>query len=55
MKELVKAFSETNSYNHKLQILSMFPNSDKKMMEIFQTTDYMVKRVQTLERIWHYS
>lgn len=49
MDELVNAFHETDSYDRKLKILSISPYSHRKTMNIFQATDYMVKKSRQLK------
>ena len=47
--ELVKAFHSTESKENKLKILTLSPFTIERTMEIFGTTNYLVKKSKKLK------
>ena len=50
MEELVQAFHSTESYERKLQILTLSPYSDSKTIDLFQTSKYFVRKSKHLKK-----
>ena len=49
MDELVKAFHSTESYERKLKILTLSPYNIPKTINLFQTTEYLVRKSKRLK------
>lgn len=49
MHELKHSFSESQSHQHKLQILTLSPYTIKETISFFETTEYMVKKSRSLK------
>ena len=47
MDELVKAFNSTSKFERKLKIVTLSPYTINKTVEVFNTTHYLVKKVNT--------